>query len=117
MSKLIWIGLGAPLAMVLMLTIIRLVQYDTGFGPVALTAAGVYILLAAAVGAWLKARGFATPRAPGYAFWSLAIFGLTMTLRGLGLVRGTGALLAMAIGTGSLVAAAFGSLRDKRKPD
>ena len=115
MTKLIWTGLGMPLAMLLVLTIIRLVQYDTGFGPVVLTAAGVYILLAAPVGAWLNANGFSAPRVPGYVFWLLGLFGLTMAVRGLGLVRGIGALLVMGLGTGSLMAAALMSLRSRRQ--
>jgi len=113
MTKLIWIGLGMPLAMVLVLLTIRLIQYDAGFGPVALTAAGIYILLAAPVGAWLNAKGFSDPRVPGYVFWLLGLFGLTMAVRGLGLVRGIAALLMMGVGTGALMAVALVSLRER----
>ena len=114
MTKLIWMGLGLPLAMLLVLTIIRLIQYDTSFGPVVLTAAGVYIVLAAPVGAWLNANGFSSPRIPGCVFWLLGLFGLTMAVRGLGLVRGIAALLVMGLGTGSLMTAAWASLRTGR---
>lgn len=115
MSKLIWAGLGLPLAMLLVLTTMRLIQHDTGFGSVALTAAGLYVVAAAPVCAWLNARGFSAPRAPGYAFGLLALFGISMSVRGLGLVRGTAALLVMGIGTGSLVAAALVSLGRRRR--
>lgn len=114
MSKLIWAGFGLPLAMLLVLMAMRLIQYDTSFSPVALTAAGLYIAAAAPVGAWLNARGFCLPRAPGYVFGFLMLFGLSMAVRGLGLVRGPAGLLVMGIGTGSLVAAALLSLRNRR---
>jgi hypothetical protein len=113
MTKLIWAGLGAPLAMLLVLTTMRLIQHDPDFGPVALTAAGLYVGAAAPVCAWLNARGFSAPRLPGYVFGLLALFGISMAVRGLGLVRGTGALLVMGAGTASLVAAAFVSIRNR----
>lgn len=111
MGKLIWAGLGIPLVMLLVLTVIRLIQYDASFSPVALTAAGLYVVAAAPVCAWLNAKGFSAPRAPGYVFGYLTLFGLSMTVRGLGLVRGSAALLVMGLGTGSLVAAAVVSWR------
>ncbi len=111
MIKLIWIGLGLPLIMLLALAGIRLIQHDADFSPVALTAAGLYVMLVAPVGAWLNARGFSVPRAPGYVFGLLALFGLSMAVRGLGLVRGTASLLVAIAGTGLLAAAAVGSLR------
>lgn len=111
MTKLIWAGLGLPLAIVLLLTTLRLIQHDTGFGPVALTAAGLYVVMAAPVCGWLNARGFSPRRAPGYVFGLLALFGVSMAVRGLGLVRGFAALLVMGIGTGSLMVAALVSLR------
>jgi hypothetical protein len=115
MIKLIWIGLGLPLIMLFALAGIRLIQHDADFSPVALTAAGLYVILAAPVGAWLNARGFSVPRAPGYGFVLLALFGVSMMVRGLGLVRGTAALLVAIAGTGFLAAAAVGSIRTTRK--
>jgi len=113
MSKLIWIGLGVPLAMLLTLSSIRLVQHDSGFGPVALTAAGLYMVVATPVCAWLNAKGFSFPRAPGYSFGLVAFFGLSMMVRGLELVRGAAALVVTAMGTAALLVAGFVSLRKR----
>lgn len=111
MTKLIWVGLGVPLAMLLGLTTLRVIQHDGVFGPVALTAAGLYLIAAAPVGAWLNAKGFSAPRVPGYLFGLLGLFGVSMLVRGLELVHGTAALLVMVMGTGALIAAAGLSFR------
>jgi hypothetical protein len=113
MTKLIWVGLGIPLAMLLGLTTLRVIQHDAVFGPVALTAAGLYIVAASPVCAWLNAKGFSAPRVPGYLFGLLGFFGLSMLVRGLELVQGTAALLVMAMGTGALVAALGLSFRSR----
>ena len=112
MTKLIWVGLGVPLAMLLGLTTLRVIQHNAVFGPVALTATGFYIIAAAPVCAWLNAKGFSVPRVPGYVFGLLFLFGFSMLVRGLELVRGTAAVLVMAMGTGALLAAAALSIRN-----
>ena len=114
MNTLIWAGLAAPLGILLLLATMRLIQHESGFGPVALTAAGVYVMAAAPVCAWLNARGFSARRVPGYAFGFLAMFGVSLAVRGLGLMRGPGASIAMIVGSGALGAAALTCLRRRR---
>lgn len=115
-QTLMWVGLTAPLVVLLILLLIRLAEADRHFGPVALTAAGIYMVLAAPVSGWLVARGILPTRLPGYAFLLLAGFGISMLVPGLGLVTGPAVLGVAGLGTACMTGVALAALRSPARP-
>jgi hypothetical protein len=109
-------GLAAPLVVLLILVVIRLAAADRGFGPVALTAAGLYVVLAAPVSAWLCARGILKTGLPGYAFVLLAGFGVSMLVPGLGLATGPAALVVAGLGPACMIGVALAAVRGTARP-
>lgn len=110
-QALLWVGLAAPLAVLLILTVVRLGEPGSSFGPVALTAAGIYVVLAAPVSGWLSARGVLPTGLPGYAFLLLAGFGVSIAVQGLGLVSGLAALVVTGLGTACMIGVALAAVR------
>jgi hypothetical protein len=115
-QTLMWAGLAAPLVVLLILLVVRLAEADRSFGPVALTAAGIYVVLAAPVCGWLGARGILPTRLPGYAFVLLAGFGVSMLVAGLGIVTGPAALVAAGLGTVCMIGVALAAVRGAGRP-
>jgi hypothetical protein len=110
-SVLISITLAAPLVVLLVLEVARLAQRDFGFGATALVAAGGYLVLASPLVAWLDARRVVRFGVPGPGYLLMAGFGLTLGIRGLGLVRGPGEQIVMGLGTLCMIGLATVSLR------
>ncbi len=118
-GHLMMVSLLAPLLVLTVVSIARIVQHDAGFGPVALLAAGAYLTVVAPLWSWLAAKGLVPSGLGLRGSLLLAGYGVSLALRGSGLLGRGAYLLVLGAGTVCLGALADQAARSGRhhRPD